>query len=118
MIMNEIVTLELNGKEYSFGFPTVGEFCQIEAMKQALARGNYSVMMTSPMVATQTALDMIDIEATLTVMCPALIKDLKVDSISKLDIRDFRVIREAYDEKVVPFFKKVMDALNPANKED
>ena len=63
-------------------------------------------------------LDMIDIEATLTVMCPALIKDLKVDSISKLDIRDFRVIREAYDEKVVPFFKKVMDALNPANKED
>ena len=115
--MNENVTLELNGKEYSFGFPTVGEFCQIESMKQALARGNYSVMITSPMTSTQLALDMIDIEATLTVMCPTLIKDLKVDSISKLDVRDFRMIREAYDEKVVPFFKEVMNLLNPANKE-
>lgn len=116
--MNKVVTLKINEKEYSFGFPTVGEFCQIETMKQALSRGNYAIMITSPMSMTQMALDMIDIEATLTVMCPNLIKDLKVDSISKLDVRDFKAIREVYDEKVVPFFKEVMEVLNPANKED
>lgn len=116
--MNKVVTLKINEKEYSFGFPTVGEFCQIETMKQMLSRGNYSIMLASPMTTTQVALDMIDIEATLTVMCPDLIKDLKVDSISKLDIRDFKVIRKAYDNAVVPFFKEVMEALNPAKMED
>lgn len=111
-MMNEKTILKIGSKEYTVGFPTVGEFYQIEAMKQTLSRGNYTAMVTNPIASSQLALDMIDIEATLTVLCPDLIKDLKVDSISKLDVRDFKVIRDAYNTAIVPFFKEMMSMLS------
>lgn len=101
----------VNGHEYKVKFPTVGQYYSIEALKQSLGRGNYNIMVQSPLRSVQDALDMIDIEATLTIMCPDLIKDLKVP-ITELDIRDYLAIKKSYMEQIAPFFKSVNDALH------
>ena len=97
--------------EYPVKFPNVGHFYQIEATKQSLARGFYNTMVMSPSASAQHALDMIDIEAALVVLCPDLIKDLKVKNFSELDIRDYKVIRDEYYKVVAPFFKEIQDLL-------
>lgn len=109
--MNDEVKILISGKSYTVKFPNVGQFYQIEATKQSLARGFYNTMVMSPSSAAQHALDMIDIEAALVVLCPELIKDLKVKSFSELDVRDYKVIRDEYYKEVAPFFKEINDLL-------
>lgn len=105
------VKIEISGREYSVSFPNVGQFYKIETLKQSLSRGFYNTMITSPSPMAQHALDMIDIEATLVVLCPDLISDLKVKNFSELDIRDYKAIRDAYYKSVAPFFKEVENLL-------
>ena len=90
MIKDE-VTIEIKGHSYPVKFPTVGQFYQIEAMKQSLSRGFYNSMVMSPSVQAQHALDMIDIEAAVAVLCPKLIEELKVKNFSELDVRDINL---------------------------
>lgn len=116
-MVNEEVKIDVKGHEYSVPFPTVGQFYRIEALKQSLSRGFYNSMVMSPTGTAQQALDMIDIEATLTVLVPELIKDLKVKSFDELDVRDYTDIRDAYFKTVAPFFKEVQDILNGTVKE-
>lgn len=116
-MVNEEVRINIKGHEYSVPFPTVGQFYRIEALKQSLSRGFYNSMVMSPTGTAQQALDMIDIEATLTVLVPDLIKDLKVNSFDELDVRDYTDIRDAYLKSVTPFFKEVQDILNGAVKD-
>ena len=47
MIKDE-VTIEIKGHSYPVKFPNVGQFYQIEAMKQSLSRGFYNSMVMSP----------------------------------------------------------------------
>jgi hypothetical protein len=110
-MLQEEVKFVVKGHEYTVKFPTVGQYYGIEALKQSLGRGNYNMMVQSPLRSVQDALDMIDIEATLTIMCPDLIKDLKVP-ITELDIRDYLDVKTAYLKQVAPFFKSVNDALH------
>lgn len=110
-MLQEEVKFVVKGHEYTVKFPTVGQYYSIEALKQSLGRGNYNMMVQSPLRSVQDALDMIDIEATLTIMCPDLIKDLKVP-ITELDIRDYLLVKDAYVKQVAPFFKLVNDALH------
>lgn len=116
-MVNEEVKICVKGREYSVSFPTVGQFYRIEATKQGLSHGYYNSMMMSPSSMTQQALDMIDIEATLSVLAPDLIKDLKVESFSDLDIRDYKMIRDEYCKVVAPFFKDVQAILSGESKE-
>lgn len=116
-MVKEEVKISVKGHEYSVPFPTVGQFYRIEALKQSLSRGYYNSMVMSPTGTAQQALDMIDIEATLTVLVPDLIKDLKVKNFDDLDVRDYKDIRDAYFESVAPFFKEVQDILNGTVKE-
>lgn len=105
------VKIEILGREYDIQFPNVGQFYRIETMKQSLSRGCYNSMITSPSPMAQHALDMIDIESTLVVLCPSLIFDLKVKNFSELDIRDYKTIRDEYYKKVAPFFTEVGNLL-------
>ena len=71
----------------------------------------YNTMLMSNSVAAQNALDMIDIEAAFTVLCPEFIKDLKVDNFSKLGIKDYKEIKDAFYKDIAPFFKEINDLL-------
>lgn len=110
MVM-DFIELKVGGRSYQVTFPKVGQFYQIEAMKQTLSRGLYNSMVLNPTPSSQHALDMIDIEATLAILCPSIIEELKVKNLSDLDIRDYKQIRDAYMKNVVPMFKEVMELL-------
>ena len=110
--MNDSVEFEVKGRVYHLNFPTVGEYYRIECLKQTLSNNNYGGLMVGGTVASIRALDMIDIEATLSVLVPQLVKDLKTESIAKLGIKDFNEIKKVYVEKIVPFMKEVNDILN------
>lgn len=111
-MIREEVTMNIRGNKYPVQFPTVGKFYQIEATKQSLSRGYYNVMVSSPSRAAQHALDMIDIEAVLVVVCPKLIEDLKVKNFGDLDVLDYKEIRDEYTKVVAPLFKEINDLLN------
>lgn len=106
------VKISIKGHEYTVVFPNVGQYYRIEAMKQSLSRGFYNSMVMSPANSAQHALDMIDIEATLVVLCPQLVEDLKVKNFDDLDVRDYKLIRDEYNGKVLPFFKEINDLLS------
>lgn len=105
------------GREYKISFPTVGQYYDMEAMKQSLGKGFYNTMLGNITKAAQDALDMIDIEATITVLMPDLIKDLKVARFKDLGIADYVQIRKLYDEEIFPFLKEVGKLLNPPKTE-
>ena len=111
-MINDEVIISVRGHEFPVSFPNVGQYYKIEAMKQSLSRGFYNSMVMSPANRAQHALDMIDIEATLTILCPQMIEDLKVKNFNELAIVDYKEIRDAYYAKVAPFFKEVNDLLN------
>lgn len=116
MLENE-VKFSVKGREYTVKYPTVGQYYQIEAMKQSLSRGMYNSMVTSPAFSAQNALDMIDIEATLAILLPGFIKDLKVKNFSELDIRDYKEIRDEFVSKITPYFKEISELLRGVGEE-
>lgn len=117
MLENEVKFL-VKGREYTVKYPTVGQYYQIEAMKQSLARGMYNSMVTSPALSAQHALDMVDIEATLAILLPDFIKDLKVKNFSDLDVRDYKEIRDEFMSKVQPYFKEIAELLRGVGEEE
>lgn len=117
-MINDEVKIKIKGVEYPVKFPNVGEFYRIEAMKQSLALGFYNAMIQSASVQTQHALDMIDVQATLVVLCPQLISDLKVKNFGELDIRDYKAILDAYYATVAPFFKEIEELLRGENEDE
>lgn len=104
--------VKLKGKEYTIKFPNAGEYYRIETLKQSLGRGFYNTLLGNSTKAAQNALDIIDIEAVLTVMMPELVQDLKVESFSKLGLKDFVEIRKFYDKEIYPFLKEIQSILN------
>lgn len=116
--MNDEVKITIKGHEFPVKFPNVGQFYQIEATKQSLARGFYNTMVVSPSNAAQHALDMIDIEATLMVLCPSIIEQLKVKNFGELDVRDYKLIRDEYYRVIAPFFKEIHSLLQGEEKGD
>lgn len=109
--MRDSVIFSIRGKDYTVKFPNVGEFYRIESMKQVLGKGFYNSLTQSPTVSSSYALDMIDIEATLSVLCPDFVKDLKVKNFADLGIADFKEIRDVYIATIVPFMDEVMSLL-------
>ena len=110
-MINEEAKFKVKGVEYPVKYPTVGEFYRIEALKQSLSMGYYNVMISSASSQAQHALDMIDVQATLVVLCPKLIEDLKVKNFGELHIKDYVIIRDAYLKVIAPFFKEIENLL-------
>ena len=110
--MTESKEFSLKGNKYTIKFPTVGQFYQIEALKQVLGKGFYSSIVQTATMQSSYALDMIDIEATLTVLCPQFLKDLKIDSFQELGLIDYKEIHKAFMSQIAPFLKEVNELLS------
>ena len=109
----ENLDFKVNGNTYTIKFPTVGEYRAIETMKQTLSANNYSSMSRSMMVTANEALDIIDLEAYLTVLCPKLIEDLKCDSFSQLGLLDYKELRDAFKKQFLPWWNDIEKLLRP-----
>jgi hypothetical protein len=103
--MEETLIFKLKGNDYTINFPNVGSFRAIEATKQILSSGTYGSLEKTNTMQAQKALDIIDIEATFTVLCPDLLgKGLKSNDFSKLGMKDLKELHEAYLEQFVPWW--------------
>lgn len=111
MVMITDKNVKIRGKEYQISFPTVGQYYSIEAMKQRLSRGFYNSLLGNPTKTAQEALDMIDIEATISVLLPQFLTDMKVSSFSELGIKDYKEIKDIYNQEIFPFIKEINELL-------
>jgi hypothetical protein len=114
--------LELNvkGNKYQIEFPNVGKFQNIETMKQVLSKGMYGALINTGTVTASEALDMVDIEAHLSVLIEnnKLFKDLKCDSFAEMGLEDYLELKEIYREKFVPWWSNILELLNPKKKQE
>lgn len=106
--LNNTIKLHVKGNEYTVSFPTVGQFRSIETLKSVLSNGSYGAMLSQNTVYSNKALDIIDMEACLTVLAPDLFKDLKCQ-FKDLGFEDYAELEEAYKEQFLPWYNKWMD---------
>lgn len=111
--MTDTLIFKVKGKEYPINFPTVGQYYDIEASKQVLGKGFYNAIIQSNMKTALHAADMIDIEATLTILAPQLMEDLKCKSFKDLGIKDYLELRDAYEQQFIPWWEDVLKLFNP-----
>ena len=111
--MNETLNFKVGDNQYTINFPTVGEYYAIQASKQSLSIGYYNSLTESNVKSANNAADMIDIEATLTILKPDILKDLKCESFKKLGLKDYIMVKAAYVEQIVPWIKEIEELLSP-----
>lgn len=92
--------------EYEIKSPTVGQYRDIEVYKQLFSNGMYASLVTAGTVSAVHALDIIDIEATLRVLCPKFMEDLKCD-IKDLGLTDFAEVKKSFKRDVLPLIQEV-----------
>lgn len=112
--MEATLILNIKGVDYHIQFPRIGKFKNIESLKQAISNGMYFSLMKTNTEEAYEALDMIDMEAYFSVLCPKLIEALECDSFSDLGMADYLEIKKIYIEKFVPWWKQILKDLNPA----
>ena len=117
-MIDRSVELNVKGNKYVINFPNVGEFQNIEAMKQVLSKGMYSSLMTTGTIGSYESLDMIDIESYMSILCPKLIEDLKCDSFSKLGLDDYLELKDIYQKSFIPWWNSILELLQPKKKQE
>jgi len=115
--MERQIVLKVKGNNYTIEFPNVGKFQRIESMKQVISQGMYSQLISTATLSTVEALNMVDMEAYLSILAPQLIKDLKCDSFSELDIEDYLELKKVYLDQFVPWWNSILNLINPNERE-
>lgn len=106
------VEVTLKGNNFKIGYPTIGEYIEIEGLKQAITKGRYAVMALSPMSTARKSLDLVDAISFLSVLIgEPLFKMYKVNAVNEMlnismqDAEDLLVaygIYEAFYESISP----------------
>lgn len=111
--MEKVIVLKVKGNHYEIEFPNVGQFQTIESLKQILSKGMYSALMGTSTESSFEVLDMIDMEAYLTVMAPKMIEDLKCKTFGELGLEDYLELKTAYKDQFLPWWVGILEILNP-----
>lgn len=114
----KINTSQVKGQEYTMEIPTAGQLIQIERQKSILAGGSYGDILSSRTVGSSYALDIIDMAAYLSVLCPDLFKDLKIDSLMDLDIFDMKQLHNDWTEQCIPWVNQWQKVLREVPKDE
>lgn len=89
---------------YQVKWPTIQQMIDIEALKITLSKGKYTQMIVGGTKLMNEALNYIDMCSYLTVMCPQLVSDMKVD-IRDLEIGDAnKTLLRVYQEQFLPWW--------------
>lgn len=83
--------------------PTAGQLIDIERQKAVLTNGSYGSIVSNRTVGSEFALDIVDMTAYLSVLCPQLFADLKVDNLTDLDIFDMKQLKGIWDDQCIPW---------------
>lgn len=114
--MQREVILEVAGNSYPIKLPNMGQLIEIEMIKAQITNGTYGQIVGNMSALGVMSLDMVDMIATLNVLCPTMLSDMKVDNWAQLDVFDILEIYRGYAESVSPWFKefstKVLEVWN------
>lgn len=116
-MLNKELEITVKGNSYKVKFPNVGQYIDLQAMKMSLSSNQYGSMERSFHPSMQRALNMVDVEAIFTVLCPELIKDLVPTSFSDMGLADYRELEEVYKAKVIPWWEQIEEIFVPQKEE-
>lgn len=114
--MNEILNFEFKGKVYTIEYPNVGKYRQIEILKQSISMGQYGNLFRTMTRQSEESLDMVDMEAYFSTLCPKMLRDLKIDTFNELSLIDCKILKKAYQEQFVPWWNEIEEMLRPEPK--
>ncbi len=97
---------------YSIKFPNTGQLIKIENFKNELAGNSYDQLYFRQDIAGVLAKLNIDAIATLTVLCPDLLKDLQVNSLRDLDLIYMAELSNWFNSIYLPWYNDIMKHLS------
>lgn len=106
-------SIEFKGKAYELKQPTVGSLMDIEIMKGELTNDRYGSIVRHGTVISNWNLDNVDMFSNLIVLCPDLVKDIKVTNWRDLSLPDIQELKEEYNKTFSPWIEKHLGFLNP-----
>lgn len=105
---------------YSIGLPNGGQIVEIENLKITLSV-HYRALAQKNSILSNLALDIIDMQAYFSILCPQLIQDLEVP-LAKLDLADILELREVYEESFLkwwnPWIRLIQGVPEPIEKRE
>lgn len=104
--LNRKKSFVIKENEYEVSFPKVGEFLKMESLKASLSQGNYGSFINAMTMSSVQALDFIDMLALYQVLCPKLIKDIKLDNILEMDALDAKELLAVYKKEIQPWINE------------
>lgn len=116
--MDRKIVLNVKGNSYTIEFPNVGRFQSVETAKQVISKGMYTSLLSTPTHSAIEVLDMIDMEACFSVLCPNLLKELKCKSFGDLDIADYKELKTVYIDQFLPWWNQILEMLRPQPNEE
>lgn len=111
------LSIKVEDNSYVIKYPNTGQFLQIESMKISLTQDKYNSMVTGSTVSSQMARYTTDMIAFLSVCCPQMKKDLKVDTFSELDAIANKKILSIYIKTILPWLFEWEELLNAEDEE-
>lgn len=92
--------IKFRNVEYLVNFPNVGQFLDIEAMKQAYSDNRYGIMASSGVKSMYFALDLIDAISFITVMLPKIKRMFSEDILTNLQIDEAKELVDFYKDEI------------------
>lgn len=103
---------------YTLRYPTIQQMIDIESMKISLSKGKYTDMILAGTKWMDRALNYIDLVAYFSVLCPNLLRDMKVDirNISVIDAHDS--LLKVYFDDFLPWWSEYESLISDLEKRD
>lgn len=117
----EIVDKKNEKRHLSMKIPTGGELVQIENMKALSSANNYRGITSTNSIGSNHALDLVDMNAYFSILCPKIIEAMEVKSLLDLDVFDLQIIKDVFDTVVVPWvndWQAALRDLTPLNQKE
>lgn len=108
------MTIELQGRQFTCAYPTVGQFIDIKTAEVEYSKGAAKSLLTSGLVEEQTAYLFIRALACIQSLFPEVKEELKIKELKDLALPDFSEIYKVYLEVVSPWLSSWMDKFNEA----
>lgn len=109
--MKRHLTFVVKENSYDIKVPTMGQFVEIEDRKARFANNNYNGIVNNKTFISERALDLVDMAAYLYVLCPDLIKDLKITNMFQMDVMDANDLLVAFKRDFLPWIKEIETTL-------
>lgn len=111
----ELIVETPDGKvknKYVVEWPTIQQMIDIESMKLMLSKGRYTDMIMTGTVWMQRALNYIDLIAYFSILCPKLLKNLKVD-IRSIEVSDaHKGLLKVYQDQFLPWWNEYEEMIS------